>query len=76
MKLQLFAVTCVALFLLLNLTRYMRHQQTNCSDLIAKLILIFCKDGKVDGVPVWAAIYYCLRCGDAAATIQAAEGLP
>lgn len=34
------------------------------------------EDGKVDGVPVWAAIYYCLRCGDAAATIQAAEGLP
>eukprot|EP00794_Sanderia_malayensis_P018802 gene18802-20696_t len=34
------------------------------------------EDGKVDGVPVWALMYYCLRCGDAAATIQSAEGLP
>jgi nuclear pore complex protein Nup93 len=30
-------------------------------------------DGLVDGVPVWAMIYYCLRCGDMAAARQAAE---
>merc|ERR1719187_2986596 len=28
--------------------------------------------GLVDGVPVWAMIYYCLRCGDVTAALQAA----
>ena len=27
-------------------------------------------DGLVDGVPVWALIYYCLRCGDLEAAGQ------
>eukprot|EP00090_Calanus_glacialis_P035065 TRINITY_DN59943_c0_g1_i1.p1 TRINITY_DN59943_c0_g1~~TRINITY_DN59943_c0_g1_i1.p1 ORF type:complete len:802 (-),score=330.13 TRINITY_DN59943_c0_g1_i1:97-2502(-) len=31
-------------------------------------------DGLVDGVPVWAMIYYCLRCGDILAAVQAARG--
>lgn len=30
-------------------------------------------DGLVDGVPVWAMIYYCLRCGDTSAAVQAAR---
>ncbi|XP_065064334.1 nuclear pore complex protein Nup93-like [Rhopilema esculentum] len=34
------------------------------------------EDGKVDGIPIWALIYYCLRCGDGNAALQAAEGLP
>ena len=29
-------------------------------------------DGLVEGVPVWAMIYYCLRCGDVTAALQAA----
>ena len=29
-------------------------------------------DGLVEGVPVWAMIYYCLRCGDVSAALQAA----
>ena len=31
------------------------------------------EDGLVDGVPVWAMIYYSLRAGDVAAALQAAE---
>ena len=31
------------------------------------------EDGLVDGVPVWAMIYYSLRSGDVAAALQAAE---
>jgi nuclear pore complex protein Nup93 len=27
-------------------------------------------DGLVDGVPIWALIYYCLRCGDLEAAGQ------
>lgn len=34
------------------------------------------EDGTVAGVPVWPLLYYCLRCGDAEATMQAAEALP
>lgn len=34
------------------------------------------EDGSVNGVPVWPLVYYCLRCGDAEACIQAAEALP
>ena len=34
------------------------------------------EDGTVSGVPVWPLLYYCLRCGDAEATMQAAEALP
>ena len=30
-------------------------------------------DGLVDGAPVWAMIYFCLRCGDLAAAVQAAQ---
>jgi len=30
-------------------------------------------DGLVDGVPVWALIYYCLRCGDMSAACEAAR---
>jgi len=29
-------------------------------------------DGLVEGAPVWAAIYFCLRCGDLSAALQAA----
>ena len=29
-------------------------------------------DGLVEGVPVWPMIFYCLRCGDIAAALQAA----
>jgi len=31
------------------------------------------EDGLVDGVPVWPLIFYCLRCGDVSAAIQAAD---
>merc|ERR1719369_1112047 len=31
-------------------------------------------DGLVDNVPVWAMIYYCLRCGDISAAVQATRG--
>lgn len=34
------------------------------------------EDGRVGGIPVWPLIYFCLRCGDADATWQAAEALP
>lgn len=30
-------------------------------------------DGLVDSVPVWAMIYFCLRCGDVAAAMEAAK---
>jgi len=30
-------------------------------------------DGLVENVPVWAMIYYCLRCGDLGAAVQAAK---
>ena len=29
-------------------------------------------DGLVEGVPVWPMIFYCLRCGDVSAALQAA----
>ena len=28
------------------------------------------QDGEVEGHPVWAVIYYCLRCGDLNAAMQ------
>ena len=31
------------------------------------------EDGVVDGVPVWPLIFFCLRCGDISAAIQAAD---
>eukprot|EP00095_Tigriopus_kingsejongensis_P011127 maker-scaffold645_size120276-snap-gene-0.39 protein:Tk11127 transcript:maker-scaffold645_size120276-snap-gene-0.39-mRNA-1 annotation:"nuclear pore complex protein nup93" len=31
------------------------------------------EDGLIDGVPVWALIYYALRCGDLSASVQAAH---
>jgi len=34
------------------------------------------EDGTLGGIPVWPIIYFCLRCGDADATYQAAEALP
>lgn len=34
------------------------------------------EDGTVGGVPVWPLVYYCLRCGDSDACLQAAEALP
>ena len=30
------------------------------------------EDGLVDGVPIWPLIYFCIRCGDMAAAVQAA----
>ena len=30
-------------------------------------------DGLVDGAPVWAVIYYCLRCGDLSSAVAAAQ---
>lgn len=35
----------------------------------AKFALIL-QDGEVEGHPVWAVIYYCLRCGDLNAAMQ------
>ena len=34
--------------------------------------LLGLEDGLVEGVPAWALIYYCLRCGDLTAAIQSA----
>ena len=31
------------------------------------------QDGEVDGHPVWALLYYCLRCGDVAAALTVAR---
>lgn len=31
------------------------------------------EDGTIEGNPVWAVIYYCLRCGDVAAAVEAAR---
>ncbi len=28
------------------------------------------EDGEVDGVPVWALVFYCLRCGDLADAVS------
>lgn len=28
------------------------------------------QDGTVDGHPVWAMVYYCIRCGDLEAAMQ------
>ena len=28
-------------------------------------------DGLVEGVPIWPMIFYCLRCGDVSAALQA-----
>lgn len=28
------------------------------------------QDGEIEGHPVWAVIYYCLRCGDLNAAMQ------
>lgn len=35
--------------------------------------LLFIQDGQVDGNPVWAVIYYCLRCGKIDAAVTAAK---
>lgn len=46
---------------------------THVRDLFAKgninLCLVF-KDGLVEGHPVWAMLYYCIRCGDMVAARQ------
>lgn len=34
------------------------------------LLYVWEQDGEVEGHPVWALIYYCLRCGDLAAAMQ------
>uniref|UniRef100_A0A3Q3VPM4 Nuclear pore complex protein Nup93 n=1 Tax=Mola mola TaxID=94237 RepID=A0A3Q3VPM4_MOLML len=33
------------------------------------------QDGEIEGHPVWAVIYYCLRCGDLNAAMQVVNGL-
>lgn len=34
------------------------------------------EDGDVDGTPLWPLIYYCLRCGDPKAALQAVKHVP
>ncbi|CAH3176978.1 unnamed protein product [Porites lobata] len=34
------------------------------------------EDGEIDGTPLWPLIYYCLRCGDARAALQAVKHVP
>jgi len=34
------------------------------------------EDGDVDGTPLWPLIYYCLRCGDPRAALQAVKHVP
>lgn len=34
------------------------------------------QDGDVDGAPLWPLIYYCLRCGDPKAALQAVQHVP
>lgn len=36
----------------------------------------FKQDGEIDGTPLWPLIYYCLRCGDARAALQAVKHVP
>lgn len=44
--------------------------------------MVFCcydccfKDGDVDGAPLWALIYFCLRCGDPRAALEAIKHIP
>lgn len=33
-------------------------------------MFVLCQDGEIEGHPVWAVIYYCLRCGDLNAAMQ------
>lgn len=32
--------------------------------------LLYFQDGEVEGCPVWALIYYCMRCGDLTAAMH------
>lgn len=34
------------------------------------ILVCFFQDGEVEGHPVWALIYYCMRCGDLMAALQ------
>ena len=36
----------------------------------------FQQDGNIDGTPIWALIYYCMRCGDPEAALEAVKYVP
>ena len=41
-----------------------------CTEAMMNLKLQSYDDGEVDGFPLWAMIFYCLRCGDLEATLM------
>ena len=45
-------------------------------NLIIVTLMCFKQDGDIDGTPLWPLIYYCLRCGDPRAAIQAVKHVP
>ena len=36
-------------------------------------MFVYVQDGQVDGQPLWALIFYCLRCGDFEDALQVAS---
>ena len=36
----------------------------------------FQQDGNIEGAPIWALIYYCMRCGDPEAALEAVRYVP
>ena len=43
---------------------------------VVVVVVCFNQDGDIDGTPLWPLIYYCLRCGDPRAAVQAVEHVP
>ena len=46
------------------------------NEILVFLCVHFKQDGEIDGTPLWPLIYYCLRCGDARAALQAVKHVP
>lgn len=48
----------------------LKSAHANSKDVHPVRVCMWEQDGEVEGHPVWALIYYCLRCGDLAAAMQ------
>lgn len=46
------------------------QEKARLKDKLPVCVCVWEQDGEVEGHPVWAVIYYCLRCGDLAAAMQ------
>lgn len=51
-------------------TTVWRHVAQESTVTPLHLMSVLCQDGEIEGHPVWAVIYYCLRCGDLNAAMQ------